>query len=283
MPPRLWLDFWRGSLYGVKTFWREAHRTLSEIVVKVYFDDAFYEVYTADPAAAAGRMEAIVAALEGHHTFEAITPAGEIDLLRVHGPRHLAYVRERGLYDIAALAAGGAVQAARAGLGEPAFALVRPPGHHASADSAWGFCYFNNMAVALTGLRAEGRIGRALILDFDLHFGDGNVNILGGQPWVTIVNPEAGSAERYLEVVEGALAADGVDLVGVSAGFDNHRQDWGGLLGTEDYETMGRMVRQAAARNRGGCFGVLEGGYNHHVLGGNVRAFLRGMDGTPLP
>jgi acetoin utilization deacetylase AcuC-like enzyme len=238
-------------------------------------------VYTADPAAVAGRMEAIVAAIEDHHVFQAIVPAGEVDLLRVHGPRHLTYVRDRGLYDIAALAAGGAIQAARTGLSEPAFALIRPPGHHASADSAWGFCYVNNMAVALTRLKAEDRIGRALVLDFDLHYGDGNVDILGGQSWVTVVNPEAGSAERYLDLVEKALAVDGVDIIGVSAGFDNHRQDWGGLLATEDYETMGRMVRRAAVRNRGGCFGILEGGYNHHVLGGNVRAFLRGMESLP--
>lgn len=95
--------------------------------MKVYFDDAFYPVYTADPAAAAGRMEAMVAALADPHTFEPITPAEEIDLLRAHSPRHLAYVRDRGLYDIAALAAGGAIQAARAGLAAPAFALVRPP------------------------------------------------------------------------------------------------------------------------------------------------------------
>ena len=84
--------------------------------MKVYFDEAFYQVYTADPAAAAGRMEAIVAALEDHHTFETITPAEEIDLLQVHGPRHLAYVRDRGLYDIAALAAGiGLGQSVHAG------------------------------------------------------------------------------------------------------------------------------------------------------------------------
>lgn len=246
--------------------------------MKVYFHDDFYAAYTADPAAAPGRMEAVTAALEGLYAFEAVQPAEESDLLRVHSPRHLAYVRERGLYRIAALAAGGAIQAAQAALCEPAFAVIRPPGHHASADSAWGFCYVNNMAVALTRLKEEGRITHALVLDFDLHYGDGNVNILGGQPWVTVVNPEAGSAERYLEGVEDALAVGGVDLIGVSAGFDNHRDDWGGLLATADYEAMGRLVRRAADRNRGGCFGILEGGYNHAVLGGNVRAFLRGLE-----
>jgi acetoin utilization deacetylase AcuC-like enzyme len=89
----------------------------------------------------------------------------------------LNYVRQEGLYDIAALAAGGAIQAARLGLETPAFGAIRPPGHHASSDSCWGFCYFNNMAVALLTLKDEGLIETATILDFDLHYGDGNVNI----------------------------------------------------------------------------------------------------------
>lgn len=250
-----------------------------QATMNVYFHEDFYQVYTADPAAAAGRMEAVVDALEGDVVFQGIQPAEEIDLLRVHGPRYIAHVRDQGLYDIAALAAGGAIQAAREGLSNPAFALVRPPGHHASADSAWGFCYFNNMAVALMRLKEEGDIERAFILDFDLHYGDGNVNILGHRSWVTVVNPENASAGRYLEQAERALNEVKFDIIGVSAGFDNHRDDWGGLLTTEDYEDLGRMVRRAAARNHAGCFGVLEGGYNHEVLGRNVRAFLRGMGG----
>ncbi len=88
-------------------------------------------------------------------------------------------VRREGVYDIAALAAGGAIQTAAIGLTEPCFGLIRPPGHHASAASSWGFCYFNNMAVALEKLYREKKIGTAFILDFDLHFGDGTVNILG--------------------------------------------------------------------------------------------------------
>jgi acetoin utilization deacetylase AcuC-like enzyme len=190
-------------------------------------------------------------------------------------------VRDQGLYEIAALAAGGAIQAAQRGLEEPAFALVRPPGHHASADSAWGFCYFNNMAVALMRLKEEGRIDHAFILDFDLHYGDGNVNLLGHRSWVTILNPEDASADRYLEETHRTLRRAKFDIIGVSAGFDNHREDWGGLLVTEDYEALGRMVRQAADRNHSGCFGILEGGYNHQVLGDNVRAFLRGMGHLP--
>lgn len=245
--------------------------------MKVYFHEAFYQVYTSDPAAAAGRMEAVVAALEGEVDFATITPAAEIDILRVHSRRHLERVRDEGVFDIAALAVGGAIQAATSALSEPAFALVRPPGHHASADSCWGFCYFNNMAVALARLKQEGSIARALVLDFDLHYGDGNVNILGDRPWATIVNPEAASAAHYLEQTEAALVDEVFDIIGVSAGFDNHLEDWGGLLATEDYHALGRMVRRAAERRRGGCFGILEGGYNHDVLGLNVRAFIQGM------
>lgn len=66
-------------------------------------------------------------------------------------------------------------------------------------------------------------------------------------------------------------------MIAVSAGFDNHEDDWGGLLKTEDYKYMGSLVRAAAFRNHGGCFGILEGGYNHSVLGKNVLAFIEGL------
>jgi acetoin utilization deacetylase AcuC-like enzyme len=72
---------------------------------------------------------------------------------------------------------------------------------------------------------------------------------------------------------------DDADIIGVSAGFDNHIEDWGGLLSTEDYRELGRITRNAAEKSKGGCFAVLEGGYNHQVLGKNVLAFLEGMDG----
>ena len=68
-------------------------------------------------------------------------------------------------------------------------------------------------------------------------------------------------------------------MIAVSAGFDNHEDDWGGLLKTEDYISMGKLVRDVARRNAGGCFGILEGGYNHAVLGKNVLAFIEGLEG----
>jgi acetoin utilization deacetylase AcuC-like enzyme len=68
-------------------------------------------------------------------------------------------------------------------------------------------------------------------------------------------------------------------MIGLSAGFDNHVEDWGGLLKTEDYRDIGRMVREAADRYGAGCFGILEGGYNHAVLGHNVMALIEGLAG----
>ena len=249
--------------------------------MRVYFHTDFYTVYTYDPAAAAGRMEAVVQTIDPHVEICSFSPAMERDLLAVHPESHIARIREEGMFDIAALAAGGAIQAAERSLEEPSFALIRPPGHHASADSCWGFCYFNNMAVSLCRLHTFGRIKTAFILDFDMHFGDGTVNILGRRDWVEILNPQAFDRRSYLTQVERALEATRADVIAVSAGFDNHVQDWGNVLLTDDYRTMGAWVRQAAARNNGGCYGILEGGYNHDVLGENVLSFLEGMMEDP--
>ncbi|HOK07604.1 MAG TPA: histone deacetylase family protein [Syntrophales bacterium] len=246
--------------------------------MKVVYSKSFEVSYCSDPAAATGRVEAVLAVIRDKVEMIEAVPASRQDIAAVHTESHIEMVRREGLYDIAALAAGGAVQAARVGLTEPCFGLIRPPGHHASAGSAWGFCYFNNMAIALEKLKREGAIQTALVLDFDLHFGDGTVNILGGKKYVSIYNPSSSSRRDYLAGVESFLGQRQVDLIGVSAGFDNHQEDWGGLLATEDYKEMGRMVREAARKNKGGYFGILEGGYNHRVLGRNVMAFLEGLE-----
>jgi acetoin utilization deacetylase AcuC-like enzyme len=246
--------------------------------MKVVFHKDFYRDYTEDPAAEPGRMEAIVAALQGRVAFVTAEPATCEQLRGAHSVDHIESVKREGVYDIAALAAGGAIQAARIGLSEPAFALIRPPGHHASASSCWGFCYFNNMAVALMALKHEGLIQTAFVLDCDLHNGDGTINILGHTGWVRILNPAARTRDGYIKEIQEQLSGLQVDMIGISAGFDHHEDDWGGLLATQDYETMGRMVRDAARACGGGCFAVLEGGYNHSVLGTNVLALLRGLE-----
>ncbi|MGD2270290.1 MAG: histone deacetylase family protein [Desulfobacterales bacterium] len=247
--------------------------------MNVIFHKDFYQVYTSDPAAAAGRMEAIVAVIESKVRMTEALAASEADIAAVHLRDHIERVRRAGLYSIAALAAGGAIQAAELARSEPAFGLIRPPGHHASAGSSWGFCYFNNMAIALQTLKRRRRVKTAYVLDIDLHFGDGTVNILEDADYVTIYNPAAHDYNAYLDAVAAEMDKCAVDLIGISAGFDQHVKDWGGLLRTEDYRDIGRMVREAANRCGGGCFGLLEGGYNHSVLGQNVMALLEGLSG----
>jgi acetoin utilization deacetylase AcuC-like enzyme len=247
--------------------------------MKVVYHEDYNDVYSNDPASAPGRIQAVVKALRGRVTFVQPVSATQEDILMVHTPDHVRSVEREGVYEIAALAAGGAITAARIGLTEPCFALIRPPGHHASAGSAWGFCYFNNMAIALEKLKRGEKIRKAFILDFDLHYGDGNVNILETKGYVTIYNPASSNRNEYLKNVQEALSETLADMIAVSAGFDNHEDDWGGLLKTEDYQYMGQLVRETARRNNGGCFGILEGGYNHGVLGRNVLAFIEGLEG----
>ncbi len=246
--------------------------------MKVIYHKDFNPSYCFDPAATEGRIEAIVDVIGDRVDFIDAVPASEEDIAACHSEYHIREVERQGLYDIAALAAGGAIQAAFTGLREPCFALIRPPGHHASANSSWGFCFFNNMAIAITKLKRENRINNACILDFDLHFGDGTVNILGYRKYATIFNPASSDRSRYLKEVEENLPGD-ADIIGISAGFDNHQEDWGGVLSTDDYREMGRMVRGAAKKSGGGFFAILEGGYNHQVLGYNTMALIEGMGG----
>jgi len=245
--------------------------------MKVFFHNDFYRAYTSDPAADPGRMEAVVQAIESEVAFITPGPADEKDIALVHSKNHISYVKEDGLYGIAALAAGAAIQTAASGLTEPSFGLIRPPGHHASASSCWGFCYFNNMAIAIETLRRDGKIKSAYILDIDMHYGDGTENILGEKDHITIHNLNTHDRKTYLNEIENAMAACKADIIGISAGFDNHIEDWGGVLHTSDYFEIGQMVRAAAKRCNGGCFGILEGGYNHNVLGQNVLALIHGL------
>jgi acetoin utilization deacetylase AcuC-like enzyme len=247
--------------------------------MKIVFRNEFYQVYTSDPAAEAGRIEAIINVIEPYSEFVEAEPASEEQIRTVHTQSHIEWVRRKDLYDISALAAGASIKAAGIGLTEPCFAVVRPPGHHASEDSAWGFCYFNNIAIAIETLKLEGKIRSAYILDFDMHYGDGTVNILGTKDYVTICNVDQYYRERIMSEVKQEMEICKADIIGVSAGFDNHIRDWGGVLKTGDYYDIGQMVLQASIRNNGGCFGVLEGGYNHQVLGHCVKAFMDGMSG----
>lgn len=246
--------------------------------MKVVFHERFREVYDNDPAAAPGRLDGIVDELARHYQFVEPSPAAVEDILLCHTPAFVRRISKKGaLYEMALLAAGGAVKAAQIAVaGEPAFALVRPPGHHASSDSCWGFCWFNNVAIAVEKMRREAGVDKVLVVDIDLHFGDGTQNIFSGPPRVEYYHlriPD--DLEKHLDGIEQC------DLVAVSAGFDGHVDDWGGLFLTEDYYEIGRMIRSFAGRLCGGrVFASLEGGYNHGVLGRNALALLAGLEGA---
>ena len=94
----------------------------------------------------------------------------------------------------------------------------------------------------------------------------------------TGTTPRGIASRDFIKQVEKALPTEGVDIIGISAGFDYAREDWGGVLKREDYRTIGRMVKEAARSCGGGYFAILEGGYNHKVLGHNCMALLEGME-----
>lgn len=244
--------------------------------MKVVFHEDFRRSYSREPAAQEGRMDCVLDVIDGNVEFVEPKPAEYDDIAACHTIDHINYVHKTGHYDIAALAAGATIQAANIGLEEPSFALVRPPGHHASSDFSWGYCFFNNIAIAIAKLKRERKIQRAFVLDIDHHDGDGTINILGVKGYTTIYNPNERDPDAYLGMVEEVLL-DNYDIIGISAGFDSHKKDWGGVLSTEHYREIGKMVVRASKKNNAGCFAVMEGGYNHEVLGHNVMEFIHGM------
>ena len=249
--------------------------------MKVVFHEKYREVYSSDPASASGRMEAIANELQPMFEFVQPKQASEADLRLVHWQTHIDIVKAiPQIYDAALLAVGGAIHVSEIAIqGEPVFGLIRPPGHHASQNSSWGFCFFNNIAISVERLRQRGLAKRALIMDFDLHFGDGTANIFAGTSQVVYYHVEGANREEFIHNLASWIQnRKGFDLVAVSAGFDRHEQDWGGMLKTEDYKTIGELIDEFAEKNCGGKrYAVLEGGYNHTVLGKNVKAFLEGF------
>lgn len=245
--------------------------------MKIVFHEKYFEVYSNDPASEEGRPDGAYDVLKDNYRFEKPRPAQDEDLLLVHGQAHIEHVKQDAhLYKAACLAVGGAIQTSEiAHAGEPTFGLARPPGHHASPNSCWGFCFFNNIAIAIRRLIDARKIRKALIVDFDLHFGDGTSNTFAGD--ASVLYHHMGSGPRE---VESFLSRMGdFDMIGVSAGFDRGIADWGGTLSDADYREIGESLKQfSQEKSQGRRFAVLEGGCNHKTLGLSVLSFLRGFE-----
>ncbi len=259
--------------------------------MKIVYHPLMRESYDRTPAGAPGRLETSVEILSKHPDYEFVEarPATEEEINRAHASGHIERVkadydstREDLLYQVATLAAGGAIMTAEIAVqGEPAFGLIRPPGHHASHSSYWGFCYYSNLALSLLALRAKGLIESAFVLDFDLHVGDGTIDILGHDKQFIIHNPKGQGDDAYLADVKQHLdAAPAVDIIVASAGFDQYEHCWGGNISTSAFKRIGRLMHEFAAdRCEGRRYGLLEGGYNFEDLGKNVLAFCEGLRG----
>lgn len=221
-------------------------------------------------------------------------------------------------YDVALLAAGAACQAVDLihASHQRAFALIRPPGHHAEPNRAMGFCLFNNIAVAARYAAQHHGIERIAILDWDVHHGNGTQAIFWQDPDVLFVSlhqypyypgtgaagergagPGAGTTlniplsagsgdETYLRAFDDqvipTITEFAPDLLLVSAGFDAHHDDplAGMRVTTDGFGEMATRALELAERlTDGRIMLVLEGGYNLNALGSSVVETLRRLDG----
>ena len=297
-----------------------------------------------------GRLRAVASALKNdlvalHDRVVQVAPepAREEDLTLVHDAALVATVRraveqarEQGggvaldadtrvsaaSWDAAMGTAGAGLEAARgvaAGRFRNAFVAARPPGHHATPDRAMGFCLFNNIAVAAASLRASGEAGRVLIVDWDVHHGNGTQDAFYDDPDVFFLSlhqyphyPGTGAANEtgrgrgegftlnvplrprtpradYLRVfrmaLETAVERSEPDFVLVSSGFDVLADDplGGQLLEPEDLHETTRMVMEVASRCCGGRVVVfLEGGYDPPRTGAGCVAVIRALAGVGM-
>lgn len=224
-------------------------------------------------------------------------------------------------FDAALYAAGGAVagvDAVMQGEAKNAFVAVRPPGHHATAEHAMGFCIFNNVAVAARHAQNKYKeVERVAIIDWDVHHGNGTQGIFFDDPSVFFFSmhqypwyPGSGSwgetghgrglgmtrnipvkantaANQQLRMFEATIEEISKkitpDLIIISAGFDAHQSDPLGQLRLEDEDfiSMTRTVMQWADDVCDGrVVSCLEGGYNLDTLGGTVKAHVGALSGT---
>lgn len=282
----------------------------------------------------------VVSGLIDRLTRIAPRPATEAEVLRVHAEDHLRRIEAesalpkggdagdgispfgKGGYDIALLAAGGCLEALDAvldGRVQNAYALIRPPGHHAVRTMGMGFCIFNNIAIAAAHARQVRGVGRVAVLDWDVHHGNGTQAIFADDPTVLTISlhqdnvfpPNSGKvSERgvgagegsavnvplppgtgnggYLhafdQVVVPALQTFRPDVVLVASGFDGSAMDplARQMLTSEGYRTMTtRLMDVAADLCDGRIVMTHEGGYSAQYVPFCGLAVLEALSGAP--
>ena len=270
--------------------------------------------------------------------WQAPQPATRAQIGRVHAPAYIDFVdavrgqtvhidedvaMAPGSTDASYLAAGAAIEAVTAvmqGAADNAFALVRPPGHHAEVDRAMGFCVFANVAIAAEHARQALGAQRVLVVDWDVHHGNGTQHVFEARDDVLVFNahqwphyPGTGGhheqgrgagvgytinaplpgglgdgdyASLFREVLRPVAESFRPDLVLVSAGFDAHRDDpLGGMAVTaEGFAGLCGVVREIAGHSAGGKLVlVLEGGYDLAGLADSVHACVEVLAGATPP
>ena len=262
--------------------------------------------------------------------FRQASPVDDATLELAHTPHHIDYIKRLdaegkreaidpdtwfgpGTLNAARLAAGAAcdgVDQVMEGRCERAFAVVRPPGHHAESHRAMGFCIFNRIALAAARALSKQRLERVVICDFDVHHGNGTEEIVSGNEEVLFVSshqaplypgtgdPEttlAGNVENvtlspgatsdafrdaWLSRLLPRIAAFEPQLVLVSAGFDGHNADPLAQLRLKDndYFWIGQELRKVADQHASGrLVASLEGGYDLNALERSVQAFAEAL------
>ena len=300
----------------------------------IIWDPLYSEHDTGDHVESPDRAAAIVAHLEQTDLWPRLPliaphPATVDDLLTVHTASHIEKVRETALagggwldadtyvsprsFEVALLAAGGTLDIAAAwNDGLAPFALVRPPGHHAMPDHAMGFCLFDNIAILARRLLADG-LSRVLILDWDVHHGNGTQAVFYDDPRVLFVSlhqwpffpgtgwySEVGTgdgegftvnvpfpprstdgdyAHAFTELIEPIVAQFGPEAVLVSSGQDVHVDDLLGAMSVTEagFAQLGARAAALAEQADGRLGLVLEGGYNNAASGRAVEATLRAV------